>query len=94
MAGGGIIVAQRQRANQYTGHFTRFTAVAILAAATTGLVESQHPICQHSETVATEYCVQQIEEQTGLPDPWCSSCSSWATTTVNGQTRCYLGKPH
>ncbi|CAL5228352.1 g11467 [Coccomyxa viridis] len=38
MAGGGIIVAQRQRANQYTGHFTRFTAVAILAAATTGLL--------------------------------------------------------
>ena len=40
MAGGGIIVAQRQRANQYTGRFTIYTFFAVAAAATTGLVES------------------------------------------------------
>ncbi len=51
MAGGGIIVAQRQRANQYTGRFTFFTFVAVLAAATTGLVESHDPTCQHTGPV-------------------------------------------
>lgn len=38
MAGGAIIVTQRERANQYTGHFTFFTFVAIITGATTGLV--------------------------------------------------------
>ena len=51
MAGGGIIVAQRQRANQYTGKFTFFTLIAVLAAATTGLVESHDPTCQHTGPV-------------------------------------------
>ena len=41
MAGGAIIVTQRERANQYNGRFTFFTFVAIMAGATTGLVESQ-----------------------------------------------------
>jgi hypothetical protein len=38
MPGGAIIVTQRERANQYTGHFTFFTFVAIITGATTGLV--------------------------------------------------------
>ncbi len=38
MSGGAIIVTQRERANQYTGHFTFFTFVAIITGATTGLV--------------------------------------------------------
>ena len=43
MAGGAIIVTQRERASQYNGRFTFFTFVAIMAGATTGLVESQGP---------------------------------------------------
>lgn len=52
MAGGAIIVAQRQRASQYAGRFTFFTFVAIMAGATTGLVESHDPIWQHPGPVA------------------------------------------
>ena len=43
MAGGAIIVAQRARANQYTGRFTVFTFIAIITGATTGLVTLSAP---------------------------------------------------
>ena len=59
MAGGAIIVAQRQRASQYTGRFTFFTFVAIMAGATTGLVESQDTTCQHALPVADKDCIRQ-----------------------------------
>ncbi len=44
MAGGAIIVTQRERADKYNGRFTIFTFVAIICGATTGLVRFAWPI--------------------------------------------------
>ena len=44
MAGGAIIVTQRERADKYNGRFTVFTFVAIICGATTGLVRIAWPI--------------------------------------------------
>ena len=43
MAGGAIIVTQRERADKYNGRFTIFTFVAIICGATTGLVRIAWP---------------------------------------------------